>query len=106
MFINISKDMVPTASDSLQPDCLYVELPEKLNIHPGSTAQVNILVGNTSQVGRYGRLFANYDFSTGIKVNIPNADIYVAPQGKTTTYMLVYVSPVAKGNHKLSINVS
>jgi len=93
--ITVSDKVIPTKSDQLL-DCLTVEAVEKINVSPGSVVQVNLIVRNSSNVGRMAHLHVNYDPNLGIVVQIPDPKIFVGPESRTATYALIEAKLGAK----------
>jgi len=84
----INSDLVPSKEDMLHTDCLRIETISKLNLIPGKEIRINLSVHNSSNVGRMANITTNFD-ARNIKVNIPNSNIYVGPEGKTIVYAIV-----------------
>jgi hypothetical protein len=84
----VSNDLVPNKPDLLLSDCLRIEMPDKVVLKPGVASQVNLMVHNTSNVGRQANLSANFDTRL-VSVYIPDQKIYIGPNGKTATFAVI-----------------
>jgi len=99
----VSPDLSPTSSDLLGSDCLRIEAVSRIQLAPHKDTKINMMVHNTSLVGRMGQIIANYD-AREIVVKIPTSNIYVAPEGKTVVYAII--SPLIKnGKTKIIFDV-
>lgn len=99
----VSKDLVPTAPDLLQSDCLVVECTGKIVTPDGQPTRVNVTVRNTSMVGRMARVQATYD-SRMFSVIIPTPDIYVGPDSRTMIYAII--TPLQLGQATITFDVA
>lgn len=102
----ISDDRIPIKGDVLASDCLSIECMDKIVLAPNTKTQLNISVRNTSNVGRMANLYALYDHSIGIRVQFGETKVYVAPDGKTTTFVLIETLMNSRGNCNITIGVS
>lgn len=99
----ISPDLVPTRPDTLLSDCLRIECPGKVVLHPGTQSRVNLSVHNTASDGRMGQVIANFD-PRQVTVTVPTAGVYVAPGGKTTVFAIV-TAVAATGQASITFDV-
>lgn len=105
MQISVNEDRAVTKGDSLYSDCLSIECTDKINLIPGSRVQVNLVVRNTSNLGRMASLYANLDPTNGIRIQFAENKLYVAPEGKTVTYVLIEAMLNSKGNCNVTFGV-
>lgn len=101
--VAVSNDLTPTNADLLGSDCLRIETTSRIQLAPHKETRINLMVHNTSHVGRMGQIIANYD-AREIVVKIPTSSIYVSPEGKTAVYAII--SPLMKhGQTKIIFDV-
>jgi len=86
--IIVSSDLSPTKPDFLSSDCLRIEATPKLQLAPHQDTKINLMIHNTSLVGRMGKVVANYD-PREVKVKIPTSEVYVAPEGRTIVHAII-----------------
>ncbi len=99
----VSPDLNPTSSDLLGSDCLRIETISRIQLAPHKDTRINMMVHNTSPVGRMGQIIANYD-AREVVVKIPTSNIYIAPEGKTVVYAII--TPLIKiGKTKIIFDV-
>lgn len=101
----ISKDLVSTKPDLLPSDCLRVEAIGRVILEPNEQTRINLIVHNSSTVGRIAHLKASFD-SNVVNVAISDPQVYVGPGGgKTATYAVI--TPLTpNGNAHISFDVS
>jgi hypothetical protein len=101
--VAVSSDLSPTVADLLGSDCLRIETSSRIQLAPHKETRINLMVHNSSPVGRMGQIIANYD-AREVIVKIPTSNIYVAPEGKTIVYAII--SPLMKqGQTKIIFDV-
>lgn len=99
----VSPDLTPTGNDLLNSDCLRIETVSRIQLAPHKETRINLMVHNTSPVGRMGQIIANYD-SREVVVKIPTSNIYVSSEGKTAVYAII--SPlINNGKTKIIFDV-
>jgi hypothetical protein len=86
--VAVSPDLSPTTADLLGSDCMRIETSSRIQLAPHTETRINLMVHNSSPVGRMGQIIANYD-SREVVVKIPTSNIYVAPEGKTIVYAII-----------------
>lgn len=96
--IGISKDIIPTRPDALKSDCFFIETASKVLLNPQQPGKINLTIHNSSPVGRIAHLSASYD-PNQMKVVIADSNIYVAPGGKSVTF--VTITPEVPGCNSL-----
>ena len=100
----ISKELVPTKPDLLSSDCLRVETVARLILIPDEQSRVNLIIHNSSSLGRIAHLKASFD-SNQVNVAISDPQVYVGPAGKTAVYAVI--TPLtASGNALIAFDVS
>ena len=92
-----------TRSDSLFSDCLRVETATKIHLQHDEPLRINLSVYNSSSEGRMAKLTPVFNAKL-VSVKIPNNYLYIAPDGKTTTYALI-TPLVVQGRGKISFNI-
>jgi len=101
--VTVSNDLSPTSSDKLPTGCLRVEATSKVQLASQQDIKINLMIHNSSPVGRMGVVSVNYD-AREVIVRIPTANVYVAPEGKTAIYAII--SPlIMSGRTKIAFDV-
>lgn len=106
MGVSISEDRIPTKSDLLSSDCLFIECTDKIVIAPNTKVQVNLNIRNTSNTGRVATVFVLFDPSSGIRVQFSETKVYVGPESRTTIFVLLEALMNARGNFNITFGVS
>ncbi len=99
----VSPDLSPTSADLLGSDCLRIETVSRIQLSSHKDTRINLMVHNSSLIGRMGQVIANYD-AREVIVKIPTANLYVAPEGKTVVYAII-TPLIIKGKTKIIFDV-